>query len=101
MSSPLYSQKSLSSSIHLSVITFSICRWCPINVKGLAQFFSKSVFRRLFLGDELTIRAGIDCILVVPKTCTCGSRLDIDSDIEDALKCRSLVVTYTCPVCAV
>ncbi len=44
--------------------------------------------------------AGIDCILVVPKACSCGGSLDIDSDIEDALKCRSLIVTYTCPACS-
>ena len=45
--------------------------------------------------------AGIDCILVVPCTCSCGGRLKIESDIQDAVKCRSLVVTYRCADCQV
>lgn len=124
---------------------------------GVGQFFTKGVFRRRFLGEEMIIRAGIeltyahhapdtlktatgrkrahqrktrtfrfftelleeweqlglgtfnirkeniagiDCILVVPEACFCGGQLAIDSDIEDALKCRSLIVTYTCPACS-
>jgi uncharacterized protein len=43
--------------------------------------------------------AGIACDFVVPAACRCGSSLAADSDIVDALKCRSAVVTYRCPAC--
>jgi len=43
--------------------------------------------------------AGIVCLLVVPHACTCGGRLALKSDIRDAVKCRSVVVTYRCPIC--
>jgi molybdopterin-guanine dinucleotide biosynthesis protein A/HD superfamily phosphodiesterase len=43
--------------------------------------------------------AGIVCILVVPRACPCGERLKVESDIHDAVKCRSVVVTYRCRDC--
>jgi len=43
--------------------------------------------------------AGIACDLVVPTACRCGAPLAVDSDIVDALKCRSAIVTYRCPAC--
>ena len=45
--------------------------------------------------------AGIACILVVPCACTCAGRLEIDSDIRDSVKCRSVVVTYHCQACGI
>jgi uncharacterized protein len=42
---------------------------------------------------------GIACILVVPRACSCGGGLRTGSDIQDALKCRSVVVRYHCPDC--
>jgi len=54
------------------------------------------------LGD-LHIRkekiAGVDCIFVVPVRCQCGGGLKLESDIQDGLKCRSAIVTYTCEEC--
>ena len=44
---------------------------------------------------------GIVCLLVVPSACACGGRLQIDSDILDALKCRSVIVSYACAQCGV
>ncbi len=43
--------------------------------------------------------AGIICILVVPAYCWCGGRLRIESDIRDAMKCRSAIVNYVCVEC--
>ncbi len=43
--------------------------------------------------------AGIVCILVVPHACKCGGRLELESDIRDSLKCRSVVVKYPCVAC--
>ncbi|MFH1034200.1 MAG: NTP transferase domain-containing protein [Pseudomonadota bacterium] len=43
--------------------------------------------------------AGIQCILVVARACPCGGRLDIASDIRDAIKCRSVLVKYACADC--
>jgi molybdopterin-guanine dinucleotide biosynthesis protein A/HD superfamily phosphodiesterase len=43
--------------------------------------------------------AGISCLLVVPVACSCGGRLKLDSDIQDAIKCRSLVMKYACEAC--
>jgi molybdopterin-guanine dinucleotide biosynthesis protein A/HD superfamily phosphodiesterase len=42
---------------------------------------------------------GVVCILVVPIACYCGGRLEISSDILDAFKCRSVVVSYSCLDC--
>jgi uncharacterized protein len=61
-------------------------------------------WRQLGLGDFFVAEeeiAGIVCILVVPRTCRCGGRLAIESDIQDAVKCRSVVVTYRCAACNV
>ena len=43
--------------------------------------------------------AGIVCILVVPCSCSCGGGLEIESDILDSVKCRSLVMKYRCVAC--
>lgn len=43
--------------------------------------------------------AGIVCILVVPCACSCGGRLELESDIRDAVKCRSVIVRYRCTRC--
>jgi len=43
--------------------------------------------------------AGIVCMLVVPCACSCGGRLEFESDILDSLKCRSVVVKYHCMAC--
>jgi molybdopterin-guanine dinucleotide biosynthesis protein A/HD superfamily phosphodiesterase len=43
--------------------------------------------------------AGISCLLVVPTACDCGGPLKLESDIQDAIKCRSLVMTYHCADC--
>ena len=43
--------------------------------------------------------AGVVCILVIPRFCPCGGGLKIESDILDAVKCRSVVVTYRCGRC--
>ncbi len=45
--------------------------------------------------------AGIVCILVVPSVCICGGTLKFESDIRDAVKCRSVVVKYICAECGV
>ncbi|MBI4798009.1 MAG: NTP transferase domain-containing protein [Desulfarculus sp.] len=42
---------------------------------------------------------GITCLLVVPRACSCGGRLEPVSDIRDALKCRSVIVKYSCGQC--
>jgi putative nucleotidyltransferase with HDIG domain len=42
---------------------------------------------------------GIPCVLVVPHACTCGGRLDRESDIRDSVKCRSAVVRHLCQAC--
>ena len=43
--------------------------------------------------------AGIVCILVAPGSCSCGGRQECESDIRDALKCRSVVVVQACRAC--
>lgn len=43
--------------------------------------------------------AGIVCLLVVPRACPCGGRLEISSDIAERFKCRSVVMRYRCPEC--
>jgi uncharacterized protein len=58
------------------------------NELGLGEF--------TILNEEI---AGIACILVVPASCSCGGRLERDSDIRDSLKCRSVVVNYRCRAC--
>lgn len=45
--------------------------------------------------------AGIVCVFVVPCVCSCGSRLKIESDILDAIKCRSVVVKHICEKCCI
>ena len=45
--------------------------------------------------------AGIVCLLVVPCACACGGPLTMASDIQDAVKCRMVVVTYRCRQCGV
>jgi putative nucleotidyltransferase with HDIG domain len=42
---------------------------------------------------------GIACVLVVPRVCECGGRLDLESDIRESVKCRSAVVRYLCTAC--
>lgn len=42
---------------------------------------------------------GIECVLVVPETCPCGSGLSVESDIRESVKCRSAVVQYRCSSC--
>jgi HD superfamily phosphodiesterase len=57
----------------------------------------------LGLGDVSIVEediAGIVCVLVVPRSCSCGGSLERKSDIRDAVKCRSVVVTYRCVKCA-
>ncbi len=57
----------------------------------------------LGLGEVAIIEeniAGIVCIFVVPRSCTCGGVLTCESDIQDSVKCRSAVVTYRCMDCA-
>jgi len=56
----------------------------------------------LGLGDVTIIQediAGIVCVFVVPCRCHCGGNLVCESDIRDAVKCRSAVVTYRCVDC--
>ncbi|WP_435549264.1 NTP transferase domain-containing protein [Desulfobacterium sp. N47] len=43
--------------------------------------------------------AGIICILVIPCECSCGGCLRLESDIRDAVKCRSVLVKYVCEEC--
>ncbi|CAO0822943.1 molybdenum cofactor guanylyltransferase [Desulfarculales bacterium] len=43
--------------------------------------------------------AGIVCMLTVPSVCSCGDRLEIQSDIRNAIKCRSVLVSYACQNC--
>lgn len=45
--------------------------------------------------------AGIVCLLVVPGACSCGGRLELESDIREALKCRSVVMKYPCAACGI
>ncbi|MCG6536577.1 MAG: hypothetical protein L7F78_18185 [Syntrophales bacterium LBB04] len=61
--------------------------WTPL---GLGAF-------KLFEEDI----AGIVCLLVVPSACSCGGRLELESDIQDAIKCRSVVMKYPCMVCGI
>ena len=42
---------------------------------------------------------GVACVLVVPRACPCGGRLEIESDIRESVKCRSAVVRYACAGC--
>lgn len=56
----------------------------------------------LGLGEVTIIQeeiAGIVCVFVVPRLCHCGGSLGCESDIRDAVKCRSAVVTYRCMDC--
>jgi uncharacterized protein len=59
-------------------------------------------WRELGLGS-FSIReadvAGIAFVLVLPDRCACGGDIDIDTDIEETVKCRSAHVRYTCPLC--
>jgi len=59
-------------------------------------------WRELGLG-RFSIRetdvAGIAFVLVLPDHCACGGDLDISTDIEETVKCRSAHVRYTCPGC--
>ncbi len=61
-------------------------------------------WRQLGLGSFNILEediAGIVCILVVPWACSCGGRLELESDIRDAIKCRSVVVKYPCVECGI
>lgn len=68
------------------------------------QFFNELLgeWQQLGLGD-FTIRkekiAGVDCIFVVPVRCLCDGLIELKTDIEDGLKCRSASVTYICGEC--
>ncbi len=42
---------------------------------------------------------GITLILLMPDHCHCGSRVHVDTDIRESVKCRSAVVIYGCPRC--
>jgi uncharacterized protein len=42
---------------------------------------------------------GIACVLVVPQACECSGHLDLESDIQESVKCRSAVVRYLCRAC--
>lgn len=42
---------------------------------------------------------GIACVLVVPRACDCGNRLEVSSDIRESVKCRSAEVRYLCARC--
>jgi len=42
---------------------------------------------------------GILLVLVVPDTCSCTSKLTVDLDIRESLKCRSAVVAFGCKNC--
>jgi hypothetical protein len=59
-------------------------------------------WQQLGLGD-FHIRkekiAGVDCIFLAPVRCLCGGGLELESDTQDGLKCRSAAVTYTCEEC--
>lgn len=44
--------------------------------------------------------AGIVCLFVVPDGCSCGGPLALESDILDAVKCRSVIMKYRCERCA-
>ena len=57
----------------------------------------------LGLGDVSIIEediASIVCVFVIPRACFCGGLLECRSDIRDAVKCRSAVVTYRCKKCS-
>lgn len=76
--------------------------------KGLRtrRFYSELVEEWTMLGlGDLTIMeediAGIVCVFVVPRSCTCGGRMNCKSDINDTVKCRSAIVTYRCVNCSV
>jgi uncharacterized protein len=43
--------------------------------------------------------SGVVCTLVVPDACLCGGGLNLETDIADAIKCRSLIVKYACADC--
>ena len=68
------------------------------------RFFSDLLdeWREVGMGDYAIVEeeiAGVACILVVPTGCSCGRPLEMASDIEDAIKCRSVIVTYGCEAC--
>ncbi len=57
---------------------------------------------KLGLGDFRILEEdieGIACVLVVPRVCSCGAQLNLESDIRESVKCRSAVVTYICTGC--
>lgn len=56
----------------------------------------------LGLGDVAIMQediAGIVCVFVVPCSCSCGGHLSCATDIRDAVKCRSAIVSYRCLSC--
>ncbi|MCF8050669.1 MAG: HD domain-containing protein [Desulfobacterales bacterium] len=70
------------------------------------QFYTELIeeWKQLGLGAFTVLEeeiAGIACIFLVPSACSCGGELSVDSDIQDAIKCRSAVVTYHCADCGV
>lgn len=42
---------------------------------------------------------GVELLLVVPLSCSCGSPLELETDIKEGIKCRSAIVRYACPSC--
>ena len=69
------------------------------------RFYTELVeeWTMLGLGDVTIMEedvGGIVCVFVVPRLCTCGGLMACESDIRDAVKCRSAVVTYRCVDCA-
>ena len=70
------------------------------------QFYTELIeeWKQLGLGAFTILEeeiAGIACIFLVPSACSCGGLLRVESDIQDAVKCRSAVVTYRCADCGV
>ncbi|GAB6906549.1 conserved hypothetical protein [Desulfosarcina cetonica] len=69
------------------------------------QFYTTLIesWNMLGLGD-FAIReeeiGGVVCVLAVPRACSCGGEMEYLSDIQDTLKCRSVVVRYLCRTCA-
>jgi len=70
------------------------------------RFYSELIeeWKQLGLGAFTILEeeiAGIDCLFLVPSSCSCGGELTVESDIQDAVKCRSAVVAYRCADCGV
>ena len=68
------------------------------------RFFTELVeeWTMLGFGDVDIIEeeiAGIVCLFVVPRVCSCGGFFECHTDIRDAVKCRSAIVTYRCMDC--